>query len=322
MRVLPLPPNAPADFNGAVGAYQLDVNAGPTNVAVGDPITVRARIAGRGRLEALSLPDQTAWRDFKIYPPNTRLETADSLGLQGAKHFEQVVIPENHEVKFLHSQRFSFFNPATRAYQTLSNRPVALSVRPAGVAATLLPATTNAAAPAPAPEDELVHIKPRLGAIVRPSPLLAAQPWFLALQGVPPLAWLALRFWRRRAEAMANNPRLRRQREAARRVQEGLRELPRLAAGQDATEFFAALFRVLQEQIGERLDLPASAITEAVIEERLRPRQAPEALLTALHELFQACNLARYAPRQSSQELSALIPRLEEVLRQLQRLPA
>ena len=32
----------------------------------------------------------------------------------------------------------------------------------------------------------------------------------------------------------------------------------------------------LQEQLGERLDLPASAITEAVIEEHLRPRGAPE----------------------------------------------
>ena len=36
-------------------------------------------------------------------------------------------------------------------------------------------------------------------------------------------------------------------------------------------EFFAVLFRLLQEQLGERLDLPASAITEAVIEERLSP---------------------------------------------------
>ena len=37
-------------------------------------------------------------------------------------------------------------------------------------------------------------------------------------------------------------------------------------------------------------------------------------------ELFQACNLARYAPVQSSQELAALIPKLEGVLRDLQQL--
>jgi len=40
--------------------------------------------------------------------------------------------------------------------------------------------------------------------------------------------------------------------------------------------FFATLFRLLQEQLGERLELPASSITEAVIEEHLRPRGVPE----------------------------------------------
>ena len=42
-----------------------------------------------------------------------------------------------------------------------------------------------------------------------------------------------------------------------------------LASGSliDSDQFFATLSRLLQEQLGERLDLPASAITEAVIEE-------------------------------------------------------
>jgi hypothetical protein len=72
--------------------------------------------------------------------------------------------------------------------------------------------------------------------------------------------------------------------------------------------------------LGERLDLPASAITEAVIEERLRPHQVPESTLESLQELFQACNLARYAPVQSSQQLAALIPKVKSVLREVQEL--
>ena len=64
----------------------------------------------------------------------------------------------------------------------------------------------------------------------------------------------------------------------------------------------------------------ASAITEAVIEERLRPRGVPETMLASLHELFQTCNLARYAPIKTSQELAAIIPKLEAVLRELQAL--
>jgi hypothetical protein len=70
------------------------------------------------------------------------------------------------------------------------------------------------------------------------------------------------------------------------------------------------------------LDLPASAITEAVLDERLRPRSVPEAILLPLHELFQTCNLARYAPVKTSQELAAIIPKVESVLNELHRIKA
>ncbi|MCX6895136.1 MAG: hypothetical protein NTZ16_06505, partial [Verrucomicrobia bacterium] len=86
----------------------------------------------------------------------------------------------------------------------------------------------------------------------------------------------------------------------------------------NSAAFFALVFRLLQEQLGERLDLPASSITEAVIEERLQRRQLPAPMLARLHELFQACNLARYAPVKSSQELEAFIPRVELSLREIQ----
>jgi hypothetical protein len=46
----------------------------------------------------------------------------------------------------------------------------------------------------------------------------------------------------------------------------------------------------------------------------------PEAILSSLHELFQSCNLARYAPVKTSQELAAMIPKFEAILRELQGL--
>ena len=73
----------------------------------------------------------------------------------------------------------------------------------------------------------------------------------------------------------------------------------------------------LREYLAERRP---SAITEAVIEEHLRPRGVPETTLASLHELFQTCNLARYAPIKTSQELAAIIPKLEAILRELQGL--
>ena len=73
-------------------------------------------------------------------------------------------------------------------------------------------------------------------------------------------------------------------------------DLKKYAAENQPDEFFATLFRLLQEQLGERLDCPASAITENVIDEHSVLRGAPQATRDGLRELFQLCNQARYAP--------------------------
>jgi hypothetical protein len=321
---LPLPSqNVPPTFNGAVGTFTMSVSAGPTNVAAGDPVTVRVTLAGRGALDALTLPEQPAWRDFKTFPPTSKVEAdpSDTFAMRGSKTFEQIVMPQNSEIKELPALSFSFFDPDKKAYRTLTQPPIPLLVRPsASAAAPLVVTTQGAAQEAPRPAQDIVHIKPRPGLLAQAAPPLVFEPWFLFLQSVPILLWAGILAWRKRVEALANNPRLRRQREVAQVVREGLAALRSLAAENKSEEFFASLARLLQEQIGERLDLPASAITEAVIEEHLRPRGVTAAILTPLQELFQICNLARYAPIKSSQELAALVPRLEAVLRDLQGL--
>jgi BatD DUF11 like domain len=311
----------PPNFNGAIGEYTMSVTAGPTNVTVGDPITVRIQISGRGDLGSLTLPEQPGWHDFTVYPPTAKVTTTDPFGLQGAKTFEQIVAPQNADLHELPSFSFSYFDPDTGSYRTLTEPSVALAVRSAGatpvptIAATQTPNAENPARPV-----DILPIKDELGVLAAAGPPLVTRPMFIALQAVPVLAWLAALVWRQRTDHLANNPRLRRQRQVAQRVRDGLGDLRRLAAENDSDEFFVTLFRLLQEQLGERLDSPASSITEAVIDERVARLGATEPLLTGLRELFQLCNQARYAPIRGSAELNSVIGQFEKVISQLREL--
>jgi hypothetical protein len=320
LQVSPLPTeNVPPGFAGAVGSYTMAVTAGPTNVVAGDPITLRIQISGQGALDSVTLPEQPGWENFKAYPPTAKVNTTDQFGLEGSKTFEEIVTPQNTDVRALPPIAFSFFDPEQKKYRTLTQPAMPLVVRAANPG-TMPALAANTHSENSKPTADVVPIKQHLGVVAEIKPPLIQQPWFLALQGVPALALLSSVVWRKRKENLANNPRLRRQRQVAQVVREGLEELRSLAAQNKSDEFFATVFRLLQEQLGERLDLPASAITEAVIDERLRPRGVSADTLTSLHELFQACNLARYAPIQSSQELAAIIPKLEMVLNQLRDL--
>ncbi|MBU6399987.1 MAG: BatD family protein [Verrucomicrobia bacterium] len=324
LHVLPLPAeNVPPGFSGAIGDFTVTLHASPTNVAVGDPITVDVRIAGRGNLDGLTLPPQAAWRDFQVYPPTSKTETSDPLGMQGVKTFEQVVIPQHTAIKTLPAFSFSFFDPERRTYRTLAEPATPLVVRPTTVAsAPPMLATSGAPQNPTSSAQDIVALKQHFGTVATLGTPWIERPWFLALQGAPLLAWLTGLVWRRQQDRLAHNPRLRRQRQVAQVVREGLGELRQLAAANDAEGFFAATFRLLQEQIGERVNLPASAITEAVLDERLRPAGLEEEALADLRELFQLCNQARYAPQTSTAELASLLARVETALQSVKSLPA
>jgi hypothetical protein len=316
----PLPEeNKPADFTGAIGDFTLAASAGPTNLTVGDPITVRVQIAGSGNLDSIQLPDQSALNNFKIFPPTSKTETSDQLGLEGTRTFEEIVTPQNADVREWPQFSISFFNPEDGKYHVLTQAAVPLTVKAAG--APPLPQAAATKAEEKPPQD-ILPLKNDLGALAKNSAPLVSQPAFLAAQTLPVLAFLAAFVWRKRTDNLANNPRLRRQRAVAALVASGKDEMKKYAAANQPDEFFATLFRLLQEQLGERLDCPATAITEAIVTDHALLRTAPLALRTALHEQFQLCNQARYAPVRGSGELNSVAKQFEKLLGELQNLKA
>jgi hypothetical protein len=312
--------NVPANFNGAVGDYTLTYSAGPTKLAVGDPITVHVTISGGGALDSIALPNQAGWDDFKMVSPTSKTDYSDGVQDEGTRTFEEFAMPQSANVRELPPFSFSFFNPDDGNYHTLTGAATPLEVTAVG--ATPMP-TVAGVKESPgenqAPQD-ILPIRENLGALAQAGTPLVARPAFLALQSLPVLAFLAALVWRKRTDNLANNPRLRRQRAVAQLIAGGLEDLNQFAAENKATEFFAMLFRLLQEQLGERLDCPAISITEADADDRLVALGAKPETMNALRELFHACNQARYAPIQTSQELSALAGKFKKAAGELQEL--
>jgi hypothetical protein len=325
INVLPLPTtNAPAEFTGAIGTFAWTISATPTTVNVGDPITLKIAITGAGNLDNLKLP-QFNWPDFKTYQANGTISAQDALGIQGTKSFEQVIVPQSASLKNIPELTLPYFDPAQKKYVRLTHAAIPITVNPATGGQpqpTIVAAKGAAQEELPQDRTDIVHIKTEPGPMIALAPPLLQRPWFLLLQLVPILGLAGLTWWRKKQDHLANSPRLRRKIEVDKAERAGLHELKQLAHSKQSDRFFALVFRLLQERLGERLDLPASAITEAVLDDPLPRRGATPALQQRLHALFQICNQARFAPVRTDQELLALASELEAVLHELQRLPA
>ena len=154
LTVKPLPAaGKPPDFSGAVGTFQFSAAGSPSQVKVGDPVTMKLRVSGRGnfdRVEAPALKDSSGWRS---YPPsgNFQKEATDEIGMSGTKAFEMAVIPEERKTQ-MPAFTFSFFDPEAEKYVTLASEPAALKVDGGKVSAP--PPVPNATAAADEPKTQ------------------------------------------------------------------------------------------------------------------------------------------------------------------------
>ncbi|MDA0577305.1 MAG: SH3 domain-containing protein [Verrucomicrobia bacterium] len=120
--VIPLPTaGRPDDFSGAIGQFTLDLDATPTDLAVGDLVTLTMTIRGNGRLAGVTSPTLDHPDAFKTYPPQQAADAAP-----GTVRFEQTVIPQSTNAVATPAARFTFFDTTAGVYRTLLAPPVPL----------------------------------------------------------------------------------------------------------------------------------------------------------------------------------------------------
>ena len=94
--VKPLPADGqPRSFAGAVGNFTHDATSvKPTMVEAGDPVTITAKITGRGDFDRVTAPQMTDPTGWKTYPPSGSSQADDDVGISGVKTFQMAAIPE------------------------------------------------------------------------------------------------------------------------------------------------------------------------------------------------------------------------------------
>ena len=219
--VKPLPvTDRPEDFSGAVGKYQMTVEANPKKVKVGDPVTLKMRITGTGNFDRVNAPSLTAPAGWHPYEPSGDFKPNDDLSSSGVKTFEMAVVPEVTKTQMPQVQ-FSYFDPDAGKYVTLKSNPAPLAVEggappPPPIAAKATPASQPPTTPEPAKAvvTDIVGLKYERGTR-RDSfePLYRSRVFWIA-QGVPMLAlllFLGAKFFRK-DEATSRVAALRRER--------------------------------------------------------------------------------------------------------------
>ncbi len=300
----------PANYSGLVGSYELDVSAAPTEVNVGDPITLTIRISGPPYLKAVELPplenQPELAKHFKI--PK---EMAAGKIEGNAKVFAQTVRAQDASVTEIPPIVLSYFDSKIGSYQEARSAPIPLIVH-ANRVVTADQAEGTAVAKV---QNQLTQWKAGIAHNYEDFSALTDQAygaglWMcsaagLTVLGLPPLAYAGLAgfvFVRRRGLA---NPALRRSKRAHAELAQRLRAIDQ----ENPAAAYGVLLESLQAYLGAKLGLSAAALTYEDAAAPLTQRGADDALLLELREIFQECEASQYAGQSSDAGVRALAER-------------
>ncbi|MGD9613093.1 MAG: BatD family protein [Kiritimatiellia bacterium] len=317
----------PADFAGAVGQFDFAMDVRPRELKVGEPITVTLRLQGSGNVAAAMPPSYRDADLFKAYEARQVGDTPDPAAERGGKIFEQVVLPRSDALKELPALRFSFFDPASSQYRTVSAGPFPLTIHPSesGNGALLLQVPGGAAAGGGSLVlgTDIVYLKPAPARWRNGGGLAARKPLLIAVHAAAPLALAGLFFATRRRNRLATDMALARRQKAPRSARANLRKAEaalKESAAPAAT--FSALAAAASDYFGHRLNLPPGAVEAPLILEKLRAAKADEAALAKWREFFALSDQIRFASATdlSRADMERWIATVASLLRRAERL--
>jgi hypothetical protein len=301
----PLPDaGRPAGFDPAnVGRFSFRAELDKETAKVGEPLTLSMIARGAGNVRNLVVPEIAEIDGLKIYAPESDVEVAArDESVTGTLTNKVLIIPKAPGSYTIPELAWSYFDPLSREYETLTSPAKRFTVTPAEGGA---PTGQPPAGAAPAAQDDggafgrmtqkLRSIATRADVEPDGGGIVLNEPWFLALVALAPIAFVALvaaQITRRRGRDRLLRDRSKRADAVARRR---LDELAARGDGLDGDRFFAELQRALVAFLEDRLECPVAGDTSAELAARLRRRGFGDELAEATVAEMESCDFARFA---------------------------
>ena len=132
----------PFNFSGAVGDFELSVEASRTSLEANESTQIKVKINGKGNLKLLSIPELSLPSALEKYDPEyTDNVRVNREGMNGSVTNSYTVVPRYAGSYPVDPLEFTYFDPNSKSYKTLSSDPFDLTVE----GSALLPSTSSIA---------------------------------------------------------------------------------------------------------------------------------------------------------------------------------
>ena len=286
----------PADFSGAVGDFDFSVSTSKTSLNASESLQAKVEVNGKGNLKLFQLPEPNLPSSLEVYEPEFNEKVRTTLaGSQGKVSNNYTVVPEFKGKYPIPSISFSYFNPKTEKYYTLSSGEIVINVLegPANALAGNIPSATNRqAVVASGDQFKFIKIKPNLTTIGNDYFVGTSCFWLWLLLPLMliPLAILL----RKKREAIAGDVVGNKIKRANRLARKYLSASKKALGDKDA--FYVALEKGLHNYLKAKLKIETSEFSKDKIDILLTQKEVDLNTKDGFIGLLINCERARYSP--------------------------
>lgn len=301
VNILPLPQPQPPHFSGAVGTFKVEDRLVGSSYKTEDAASMIYTISGTGNIKYLKEPTIDFPSEFELYEPQSEIDAHVSGGnVTGKVTINYTFVPKTSGNFHINVPDFVYFDPTTTSYVTLKTNSFDIKVAQGNEV------SASGKQEIVSKNTDILHIHQGVADLRRASTPVITRVWYWLLY-LAAMALLGEVFYlnRRRIKLEADVKGIK-MAKAGKMARKQLKIAKSYLDSNNSDKFYEALLLAVTRFISEKMDIPQSKLSRENIAEKLASFGANNDTIERVVKIIDECEMAKYTPAGSSEELMRL----------------
>lgn len=294
LHVKPLP-EAPKEFNGAVGTFTVKTETDTREVRANEAITYRLTVSGAGNLMLIDAPHIDFPQVFEVYDPQIKDNiTRNSNGISGSRTFEWILIPRNHGDYQIPAFNFVFFDPSAGRYVTKHVEAIPVHINKGDPKSMKNVTSSKSDVKLLNSDINYIHTHP---ATLIPRDSKDRTPWwFWTILCLIIVSTCAAILYGRHRYAQQQDVAGMRLRRATKMARKRLKTAAAFLNSGDDNRFYEEIYKAIWGCLADKYNIQLSRLSRDTVRDCLTEKSVPEEQQTRILQTLEKVDFARFAP--------------------------
>jgi len=303
IKVNPFPSlGKPANFDGATGEFSIKAETDKVKLKTNDAFNLKLSISGKGSLKLIDKIKIDFPVEWEVYDPQINDKvTINANGISGSRTFEYLIIPKAGGNYTLGPIEFDYFHPLKRQYEKAIAEAIEIEVERGKDDPVYNPSRQGNKAEVKILGTDIRFISSKAGSLaLNDGKHFFGSFLFYLLALIPPFLILILVVYKKmRDKELADTAGIR-TRKAGSLAQARMKHAAQAMKIKDKELFFLETSKAVFGFISDKFMIPFSELSRDTIQTKLKEKRINETLINDVISVIDQCELARFAPAQTS----------------------